>query len=104
MEYSPLAIFFLLYQLGLCSVTYTANEYSIYHFCVMIKDFSISFSRMIIVQDFETVIFYVLDGYKPRVRVSSQLNNVFMLYISTAKPFSLVRGYLEVKINKHEIW
>ena len=31
----------------------------------MIKDFSISFSRVIIVQDFETAIFYVLFGYKP---------------------------------------
>ena len=29
---------------------------------------------------------------------------VFILYISTAKPFSLVRGYIEVKINKYEIW
>ena len=65
MEQSPLSNFLLLYQLGLCSVTYTANEYSIYHFCLMIKDFSISFSRVIIVQDFETVIFYVLFGYKP---------------------------------------
>ena len=49
--------FFGFYQRGLCSVTYTANEYSIYHFCVMIKDFSVFFSRVIIVQDFETVIF-----------------------------------------------
>ena len=58
--------FFAFYQLGLCSVTYTANEYSIYHFCVMIKDFSISFSKVIIVQDFETVIFYVLlDANRP---------------------------------------
>ena len=78
----------------------------------MIKDFSISFSRVIIVQDFETVT--VLVGYKPtfsvifccikRVRTSSQFNSLFILYISTAKPFSLVRGYIEVKINKHEIW
>ena len=57
MEQSPLSIFFCFYRLGLCSVTYTANEYSIYHFCVMTKDFSISFSRVIIVQNFETVIF-----------------------------------------------
>ena len=28
--------------------------------CIMIKDFSISFSRVIIVRDFETVTFYVL--------------------------------------------
>ena len=79
----------------------------------MIKDFSISFSRVIIIQDVETVTFYVLSGYKPTsvifclikwVRISSQFNSVFILYISTAKPFSLVRGYIEVKINKHEIW
>ena len=58
----PLSIFFFFcfYQLGLCSVTYTASEYSIYHFCVMIKDFSISFSRVIIVQDFETVILCII--------------------------------------------
>ena len=65
MEQSPLSIFFCFYQLGLCSVIYTANEYSISHFCAMIKDFSISFPRVIIVQDFETVIFYVLFVYKP---------------------------------------
>ena len=53
-EQSPLSMF-LLYQLGLCSVSCTANEYSIYHFCIMIKDFSIDFSKVIIVQDFKTV-------------------------------------------------
>ena len=63
MKQSPLSICFCFYQLGLCSVTYTVNEYSIYHFYVMIKAFSISFSRVIIVQDFETVIFmYHLDN------------------------------------------
>ena len=41
------------------SVIHTANEYSIYHFRILLKDFSISFSRAIIVQDFETVNFYV---------------------------------------------
>ena len=56
------------------------------------------FSRVIIVQEFETITFYVLFVYKPtlsvifcwmkRLRVSS----LFILYISTAKPFSLVRG------------
>ena len=76
----------------------------------MINNFSISFSRVIIVQDFETVTFYI---YKPtfsvifcgmkRVQVSSQFNSLLILYISTAKPFSLVRGYIEVNINKHEI-
>ena len=54
MEQSP-CLFFCFYQLGLCSVSYTANEYSIYHFCIMIKDFHV-FSRVIIVQDFETVL------------------------------------------------
>ena len=54
---SHLCLCFCYYQLGLCSVSYTASEYSIYHFCIMIKDFSISFSRVIIVQDSETVIF-----------------------------------------------
>ena len=54
-----LPVCFRFYQLGLCSVSYTANEYSIYHFCIIIKDFFISFSKVIIVQDFETVTFYV---------------------------------------------
>ena len=45
MEQSPLSIFSCFYQLGLCSVTYTANEYSIYHFCVMIKDFPFLFQE-----------------------------------------------------------
>ena len=105
MEQSPLSMF-CFHQLGLCSVSYTANEYSIYHFCIMIKDF--------IVQDIETVTFYVLFVYKPtfsvifcwikRVRVSRKFNSLFTLYISTAKPISLVRGYIEVKISKHNIW
>ena len=62
--FSPLSTF-CFYQLGLCSVSYTGNEYSIYHFCIMIKDFSFSFSRVIIVQDRETVTFYMLFVYKP---------------------------------------
>ena len=73
MEQSPLSRFLLLST----------------YFCIMIKDFSISFSRVIIVQDFETV--FICHLYT-------------ILYISTAKPFSLLRGYIEVKINKHEIW
>ena len=63
-EQSPLSMF-CFYRFGLCSVSYTANEYSIYHFCIMIKDLSISFSKVIIVEDFETVTFYVLFGYTP---------------------------------------
>ena len=51
------------------TVSYTADEYSIYHCCIMIKDFFISFSRVIIVQDFETVTFYVLFVYKPTFSV-----------------------------------
>ena len=65
MEHSLcLQVCFCFYQLGLCSVSYTANEHSLYHFGIIIKDFFISFSRVIIVQDFETVTFYVLFVYK----------------------------------------
>ena len=68
MEHSLyLPICFCFYQLRLCSVSYTANEYSIYHFCIIIKNFFISFSRVII--DFETVTFYVLFVYKPTFSV-----------------------------------
>ena len=84
-----LCLRFRYYQLGLCSVSYIANEYSIHHFCIMIKDFSISFSSVVIVQDFEAVIFYVLFGYKSTcsvifcwiktLRISSQFNNLFIL-------------------------
>ena len=80
----------------------------------MIKDLSISFSRVIIVQDFKTVTFNVLFVYRPTfsvifwwmksVRVSSQFISLFIPYISTAKPVSLVRGGGGVKIIKHEIW
>ena len=80
----------------------------------MIKDFSIFFSRVIIVQDFKAVTFNVLFVYKhafsvvfywmKRVHVSSQFNSLFIPYISTARPFSLVKGNIEVKVNKHEIW
>ena len=67
LEQSPL--YFCFYQVGLCSVSYAANKYSIYHFCIVTKDFSISFSRVIIVQDFENVTFYVLFVYKPTFSV-----------------------------------
>ena len=60
---------FCLYQRSLRSVSYTANEYTIYHFCIIVKDFFISFSRVIIVQDFETVTFQVLFVYKPNFSV-----------------------------------
>ena len=65
MDLLYLPVCFCFYQLGLCSVSYACNEYSICHFCIIIKDFFISFSRVIIVQDSETVIFYVLFVYKP---------------------------------------
>ena len=68
MEQSPLSMFLPL-SFGLCSVNYTANEYSIDHFCIMIKDFSIYFSRVIIVKDHETLTFYVLFVYKPALCV-----------------------------------
>ena len=99
---------------------FSSNKYSNYHFCIMIKDLSISVSREIIAQDFETITFNVTVTWnvsfvdKPtfsvafcwmkNVRVSSQLNSLSILYMSTAKPFSLVRGHIEVKINKHQIW
>ena len=68
----------------------------------LVCDFSISFLRVIIVQDFDTVSCYVLFVYK-LTSLSSQFNSLFILYISTAKPFCLVKGYIEVKINEHEI-
>ena len=60
---------FASHQLGLCSVNYTADEYFIYHLCSVIKEFSISFPKLIIVQDFVTVTFYVLFVYKPTFSV-----------------------------------
>ena len=62
-------MFLLLSTWPVCSVSYTANKYSIYHFCIIIKDFFIFFSRVIIVQGFETVTFYVLFVYT-LIRVS----------------------------------
>ena len=53
MEQSPLSMFLPLSSWFVFSQI--ANEYSINHFCIMIKDLSISFSRVIIVQDFKTV-------------------------------------------------
>ena len=94
------------------SVSYTANEYSIYHFCIIIKYFFIPFSRAIIVQDFETVTFYVLFVYKStfsvifgwikRVHVSRKFNSLFILYISIAKPFKGVY-WSEDKQTRHLI-
>ena len=70
MEHSLcLPVCFCFYRLRLCSVSNAANEYSTYHFCIIIKDFFISFSRVIIIQDFETVTFYVLPVYKPTFSV-----------------------------------
>ena len=113
MEHSLcLPVCFCFYQLGLCSVSYTANEYSIYHFCIIIKDFFISFSRVIIVQD-ETVTFFVLFVCKPTSLLFSvelkgcgfqESSIVFSSYTFPQPPISLVRGYIEVKISKHDIW
>ena len=36
--------------------------------------------------------------------LKSQFNSPFILYISTTILFSPVKRYVEVKINKHEIW
>ena len=65
MEQSPLSMFFLLSSW----FVFSQYEYSIYHFCIMIKNLPISFSRVIIVEDFETVTFYVLFVYKPTFSV-----------------------------------
>ena len=35
---SHLCLRFCFSQLGLCSVSYPANEYSIFHFCIMVKE------------------------------------------------------------------
>ena len=70
---------FCLYEVGLCSVSYIANEYFIYHFCIIIKDLLISFSRVIVIQDIQTVTFNVLFVHKLNIR--------FILNISTAIPF-----------------
>ena len=69
----------------------------------MIKDFSISFSRVIIVQDFETVTFYVICIHA-NLQKGAHFKSVQIVYISTSKHFSFVRGYIEVKINEHKIW
>ena len=64
-------------------------------------------------QDFQTIILVILLVYKQTfsgvfywmksVRVPSQFSSLFIRYISTAKSISLVRVYIEIKINKHEI-
>ena len=41
---------------------------SIYHFCIVVNNFHL-LSRAIVVQDFETVTFYVLFVYKPTFSV-----------------------------------
>ena len=68
MEQSHLSM--LLLSSTLCSVFQLMNT-PLITFRIMIRDFSISisFSRVIIVQDFRTVTFYVLFGYKPTFSV-----------------------------------
>ena len=63
MEHSLcLPVCFCFYQLGLCPVSYTANEYSIYHFSFIIEDFFISFLKSDVL-DFEIITFYELFVY-----------------------------------------
>ena len=57
--------------------------------------------RVIIIQDIKAVTFNLLLVYKPIVfylmksaSFSSQFNSLFILYISKAKPLSLLRGIL----------
>ena len=112
---SHLCLCYCFYQLGLCSVSYAAN-YSIYRFCITIKDFhfffffksdccprlrNCNFLCVICIQA-DLLCYFLLN--KKRLGVSSQFGSLFILYISTAKPFSLlVKRYIEVEINKHGI-
>ena len=41
---------------------------------------------------------------KVRAFQVSACNSLFIQYISEVIPFSLVREYTDIKINKHEIW
>ena len=43
---SSTGMFLLLSTWYVFGISYTANEYSIYHCCIIIKDFFISFSRL----------------------------------------------------------
>ena len=73
MERLPLAMLLLLSswfeETGIYSISYIPNKYSIYCFCRIMKDLSISLSRVIIIQDFKTRIFNVLFVYKPTFSV-----------------------------------
>ena len=65
-ERSPLSMFLLLLNWFVYSQLYSiANECSICHFCIMIKDLSIYILRVITIQDFKTVTFNLLLVYKP---------------------------------------
>ena len=76
----------------MCSVGYTANEYSIYHFCIIMKDFSITFSRVIIVQDLETVFFNVLFVYKPTFSAQDGQTNVNHLHLPDSIEIASLEG------------
>ena len=114
MEHSLcLPVCFCFYQLGFCSISYTGNEYSIYHFCIIIKDFFISFSRVIIVHDFETELsMCYLYTSRPSLLFSVELKGcafqessiVFSSYTFPQPNLSVSYGYIEVKISKHDIW
>ena len=71
MEQSPLSMFLLF--INLVCVQSVNEYYFIYHFSGMIKDFSISFSKVITFQDFVTVTFYLLFVYKPTFSVIRDL-------------------------------
>ena len=62
-EGSPLSMFLLL------SNWFVFSQLHIYHFCIMIKDLSISFSRVIIIRDLKTVTFDLLLVDKPTFAV-----------------------------------
>ena len=67
MEQSPLSVFPFINLVRVQVIRQMNTPFN--HFCIIIKDFSISFSRVIIVQDFETVAFYALFVYKPTFSV-----------------------------------
>ena len=74
----------------------------------MIRDFHF-FTRVIVYQDLETLTFSVLFVFKPtfsvifcqikRLVFSSKFNSLFILYISTAKPFSLLKYFHSKKVS-----
>ena len=104
MEHSfCLPVCFCFHQLGLCSVSYTVYWILYLSRLYYYKWLSISFSREIIVQDFETVTFYVLFVYKPtfsvifcwikRVRVSRKFKSFHPIHFHSQTYQSCKRVY-----------